>query len=358
MTARANAVFALAGAAALACNALPGDGGGAAVTVQPQTAALCVGDSLTFSAQVLDASGHVVAGQPVRWSSSAPATVAVDSVSGVAHALALGTAQITAAAGGLRSAKPGRLDVPSDLSPELVPDTVVLAPGDTFTFGARLRRLSAGPVPGRTPLIAPFDTSVARLDATGLVTAKAPGMVTFVVSACGFTGLGTAQVYTPPDSLTGTGYLWLSGPVEMRVRLGTVVHNFSLTSKKPAFQVTGRAAGGAKQFAYEDTLRLAAAGTFPLDSLTTSEATSAATCSPPRPFALYGDNANVTVLLSLRGGSASVTSFTPQTGYTAVSGRAVTRVRGYVNGVLTTLDTLQAIYTFSAPLRDSTGVCP
>jgi hypothetical protein len=64
------------------------------------------------------------------------------------------------------------------------------------------------------------------------------------------------------------------------------------------------------------------------------------------------------VLLSLRGGSASVTSFTPQTGYAAVSGRAVTRVRGYVNGVLTTLDTLQAIYTFSAPLRDSTGVCP
>ena len=358
MTVRATAVLALAGAAALACNSLPGDGGGAAVTVQPQTAALCVGDSLTFSAQVLDASGHVVAGQPVRWSSSAPATVAVDSVNGVAHALALGTAQITAAAGGLRSAKPGRLDVPSDLSPELVPDTVVLAPGDTFTLGARLRRLSAGPVPSRTPLITPLDTAPAGIAATGLVTAKAAGIATFSVSACGFLGHGAAQVYAPPDSLTGTGYLWLSGPVEVRARLGTSVRNFSLTSTKPAFQVSGSAAGGAKQFAYEDTLRLAAAGTFPVDSITSGEATPAATCSPPRPFALYGDNGTLTVLLSVRGGSAAVTSFASRTGYAVVSGRAVTRVRGYVNGVLTTLDTLQAIYTFSAPLRDSTGVCP
>lgn len=356
MTVRARAAFALAAAAALAGCSGGGDGGGAAVTVQPQTAALCVGDSLTFSAQVLDASGGVVAGSPVRWSSSAPLTVAVDSVSGVARALALGTAQITAAAGSLRSAKPGRLDVPSDLSPELVPDTVVLAPGDTFTLGARLRRLSAGPVPSRTPLIAPFDTSVASLDATGLVTAKAPGTATFSVSACGFTGRGAAQVFTPPDALTGAGYLWLSGPVELRVRLATVVHNFPLSSNKPAFQVFGSASVSGKQFAYEDTVRLAAVGAFPLDSLSSSGVASAQ-CAPPRPFAIYGDNAPSS-LLSMHGGSASVTRFAPQTGYTAVSGRAVTRMRGFVNGVLTTLDTLQAIYTFSAPLRDTTGVCP
>src|SRR5512135_265180 len=175
MTPRARATLVLCAAAAFAaCSESTSGGSGVTnVAVQPLTAALCVGDSLTFSAQVLDLQGRVVPGLPVRWSSSAPQVVTVDSASGVAHALAFGTAQITAVAGNLRSATPGQLDVPSELSPEFVPDTVVLAPSDTFTLGTRLRRVSAGPVPNRTPVIVPLDNSVVTLDAAGLVTAKA-----------------------------------------------------------------------------------------------------------------------------------------------------------------------------------------
>ncbi|HVO34125.1 MAG TPA: Ig-like domain-containing protein, partial [Gemmatimonadales bacterium] len=177
MPLRARSLLAVSAAALLAAcsGSKEGGTGVAAIVVAPQAAALCVGDSLTFTAQVLDASGGTVTGSPVRWSSSAPQLVSVDSASGVARALGLGTAQISASVGSLRSAAPGRLDVPSDLLPEFVPDTVVLAPSDTFTLGVRLRRASAGPLPSRTPTITPSSDAIASLDATGLVTAKTAG---------------------------------------------------------------------------------------------------------------------------------------------------------------------------------------
>jgi hypothetical protein len=281
----------------------------------------------------------------------------MDSVSGLAHALALGTVQISASVGSLRSANPGQLDVPSDLDPQFVPDTVVLAPKDTFTLGARLRRKSGGPVPNHVPVITPSSDAVASLDATGLVTAKTAGTSPLTLAACGVTGHGAAQVYAPPDSLTGTGYLWLSGTVELRYRLATSVKNFTLTSTKPAFQIFGFANPSGKQFAYEDMLQLKDTGTFPLDSLRSSEANPTVGCSPPRPFAAYSDSAP-SLLLSMHGGSAAVTTFSKAGGVRAISGRVVGRMSGFVNGILTTLDTLQAIYTFSTPLRDTTGICP
>jgi len=342
-----------------ACSGSAGGGTGVArVTVSPAAAALCIGDTLTFKAKLLDASGDTVTGATVRWASSSPDTVSVDSVSGLARALAFGTAQITASVGALKSAAPGQLDAPPDLVVEAVPDTVVLAPGDTFTVGARLRRVSAGPVPSGTPVIAPLDTAPASITAAGLVTGKAAGTATFSLAACGFTGHGAAQVYTPPNSLTGTGYLWLSGPVQLRYRLATSVKNFRLTGGKPAFQVFGFANPKGRSFAYEDSLQLQQAAALPLDSIGFGQIEDTLYfCHPTRPFAVYGDSAPSS-LLSMRGGSAAVTTFSTSSGFQAVSGRASARMRGFVGGSVLSLDTLQVIFTFSAPLRDTTGVCP
>jgi len=359
MPLRSRALLAFSAAALAACSGSKGGGTGvAAVTVDPQAAALCVGDTLTFTAHLLDASGDTIPGSQIRWTSSAPQTVAVDSVSGLAHALALGTVQISASVGGLRSANPGRLDVPSDLDPQFVPDTVVLAPNDTFTLGARLKRKSAGPVPNHLPVITPSSDAVASLGATGLAAAKTVGTSSLALTACGFTGHGAARVFTPPDSLTGLGYLWLSGPAELRVSMGTVLHNFTLTSKKPAFQLFGSAAANTRQFGYEDTLQLAAIGSYALDSLLSTEATATTACNPPRPFATYGDNSAFTSLFSMHGGLTTVSTYSTVAGFRRVSGRVTARMRGIISAVATTVDTLQAIYTFSAPLRDTTGVCP
>jgi hypothetical protein len=332
-----------------------GGAGVAVITVDPAAAALCIGDTLFLKAHLLDASGDTVTGSAVRWTSSAPQMVSVDSASGLARAIAFGTAQITASVGSLRSATPGQLDVPSDLLPTFLPDTVVLAPGDTFSLVPQLRRASAGPRPNHTPVIAALDTAPARITGAGLVTAKAAGTASLSLSACGFTGHGAAKVFVPPDSSTGLGYLWLSGQSQIRFGFQTIVHNFPLSSKKPAFQVfSGKGANG-QQFAYEDTVPLAGPGSFVLDSLRSSEVATAQ-CTPPRPFALYGDN-SPSSLLSMRG-TVAITSYSTSPGFRAVSGRLVGWMSGFANGILTRLDTLSTIFTFSAPLRDTTGVCP
>jgi hypothetical protein len=328
------------------------------VTIQPASAVLCVGDSVTFSADVRDANGQPLSGVALTWSSSAPDVIDIGA-SGVGHALRTGSSNVTATATaeGVTS-NTATLDVPADLVAELVPDSLVLAPNDTMTLGVRLRRTSGGALPAHTPVLAPYDSTVASLDATGLVHAKAAGRAGLSVSACGIQGRGAVDVVSPSDAVSGSSYLWLSGPAQLRVRLPGRLVNFTRTGGGPAFQVFGVVGNNVRGFVYEDTVQLSGTGTFPVDSLNTSEVNSGLGCAPPRPFATYGDQAQVTTLLSLMSGSLAVTSFTSQSGYTAVSGRMSFRMRGVVGGDFTRVDTLTAIYTFSAPLVDSTGACP
>jgi len=357
------ALAALSAASALASAACSGGGGETpsyTVTVQPAASALCVGDSLALTAQVLDGSGAPVGGAALSWSSSTPQVASVDPARGVARALATGTTAITASYRGSRSA-PASLDVPADLLPEFVPDSVVLAPGDTMTLGVRLRRASAGLVPsGHVPAITPSSGTVANLDASGLVTAKAAGRAPFTVSACGQTGGGAADVFTPSDSVTGSAYLWLSGHNELHIRLGASLISFTRTNGRPAVDLGDSAFSS---FAYVDTAAVSGPAALPLDSLNSGEVVTKLQCAPPRPFATFGENslASPTVLFSLQGGSARVTSYAAHAGYTAVSGRLLFRMRGVVRGHLGPAngpDTLTAVYTFSAPLVTRTGACP
>jgi len=345
---------------ASACSSGGGDGGGPnivrSIAILPAAAALCVGDSATMSATATDANGQTVSGVVFSWISSAPEVIAVGA-SGVARALRTGSASVTASAQGVTSNR-AAIDVPADLVPEFVPDSAVLAPGDTMTLGVRLRRISSGPVPPQSPVFAAFDSAVASLDASGLVHAKTQGQVGLSVSACGHQGGGRVDVFSPSDAVTGKAYLWLSGRTELRVRLPARALNFTRKNGLPAFQVFGRVGNNVRVFLYEDTLALSGAGAYVLDSLLTSEASaSTLACVPPRPFALYTDQTALTLLLSVTGGPARVTSFTPQTTFTAVSGRMAFRIRGVISGGQQ-VDTLNAIYMFSAPLVDSAGACP
>ncbi len=362
MTPRVLAASVLLAAWLAACSSKSDGGPGVvrSIAIQPQAAALCVGDSVTMTGQARDAGGQPVSGIGLAWASSAPEVIGVGAATGVARALATGSSVITASAQGVTSSG-ANLDAPADLVPEFVPDSALLAPGDTMTLGVRLRRASNGPVPARTPVFTPFDSAVASLDASGTVHAKKVGSVSLSVSACGRQGGGQVEVFTPTDAVTGKAYLWLSGPPELRFRLPARVINFTRTGGQPAFQVTscvGPCTNPTRLFVYEDTVHLSATGGYPLDSLNSMEASGTLACSPPRPFALYGDNSPTAALVSMRGGSAAVTRLAPQSGYSAVSGRLLLRMRGVVLGVLTQLDTLNVIYMFSAPLVDSTGACP
>jgi uncharacterized protein YjdB len=71
----------------------------ASLGVSPNAVSLSVGQSRTLNTVRADAYGNPITGGTVSWSTSAPGLVSVDA-NGVAHALAAGTATITATAGG------------------------------------------------------------------------------------------------------------------------------------------------------------------------------------------------------------------------------------------------------------------
>ena len=73
------------------------------LTVTPAADTLLLGDSLRLATEALDANGHLVVGVPLDWSSGDPSVVTVDSA-GVLRGVGEGTAEITAAIGGIRDA--------------------------------------------------------------------------------------------------------------------------------------------------------------------------------------------------------------------------------------------------------------
>jgi hypothetical protein len=75
------------------------------VIVTPATAALPLGDTLTLSASARDASGAVLSGKTVTWSSSAT-SVATVSAAGLVKAVAIGSASISATVDGKSAAVP------------------------------------------------------------------------------------------------------------------------------------------------------------------------------------------------------------------------------------------------------------
>lgn len=106
-----------------------GGGGGAAtvatVTVSPTTLMLHVGETQQLSAVAKDAAGNTLSGQSVTWTSSAPTVLSVDA-NGLASALASGSADVTATAGGVTSAA-----VPATVLPV---GNVVGPAGGTLSF--------------------------------------------------------------------------------------------------------------------------------------------------------------------------------------------------------------------------------
>ncbi len=73
----------------------------ATVAVTPSPANMVVGTSQRFAAELRDASGRVLEGRTITWSSSAPAVLTIDGT-GAARALTAGTAEVTATSEGRR----------------------------------------------------------------------------------------------------------------------------------------------------------------------------------------------------------------------------------------------------------------
>ena len=198
----------------------------ASVTITPGADTLtALGAGRRLSAVVRDAAGNPLLDQVIRWRSSAPAIVHVDSITGQATAEANGLATISAAAGGVE----GHASVvvrQSVASVAITPNSLALvAMADTARLAAVARDSLGAVVAELRFLWVSSDATVATVDTAGLVTARGTGQAVISAAGRGVPGhaaVGVTQAAValafsvpPTDAVAGAA---ISPAVQVEVR--------------------------------------------------------------------------------------------------------------------------------------------
>lgn len=167
----------------------------ATVEVSPSTSSKQVGETVQHSATVKDATGNILSGQSVTWSSSATSVASV-SAAGLVTANAIGTTTISATAGGKTGTATFTV-VPepiASISLNTTNDTLLV--GETLQLNATLRD-TKGNVVTRQVTWASNGPTVASVNGQGLVTAIGDGVTTITASADQQSASATIRVFGP-----------------------------------------------------------------------------------------------------------------------------------------------------------------
>jgi uncharacterized protein YjdB len=221
-----------------------------AVTVALGSAGLGVGQTTQATPLLRDASGVVLSGRVVTWSSSDRSVATVDR-SGLVTAVGVGVAKITALSEGQRGSADISSAVPVSTVTVLVPSPTLVV-GQTTPATTVLKDASGATLTGRMVTWTSSPSSVATVDGNGVVAAVGVGTATITATCEGRSGFAAVTVTLPPPGpptrmtpltalkqTTGPGQAVLQAPaVVVRDAAGTPVPGVSVT-----FAVT--AGGGA-----------------------------------------------------------------------------------------------------------------
>ena len=189
---------ALLGCSAAATDATaPPNSAPAAVVITPSTPAIPLGSQLALQAEVHDASGKLVSGATVFWSSSDTA-VATVSPTGVVTGKSLGSAQVAASAGGQSAVVAVSVVPVSVASVSVLPAVSTLVVGGTVTLQAVAYDANGSALSGRSTVWASSDSRIATVDASGKVVGVAAGTATISATSGGKTGSATVTVTLLP----------------------------------------------------------------------------------------------------------------------------------------------------------------
>jgi uncharacterized protein YjdB len=177
----------------------------ASVTVAPPTTTVLVTQTKQFAATTKDAQGKTLTGRLVTWGSSNTNVATVDAT-GLATAKAVGTATITATSegkSGTATLTVNPVPVASVTIAPPNPDTVFI--GYTTQLTAVTKDSIGGILTGRAVAWQVFSTSLATVDANGLVTGVAIGSTLVMATSEGKTGANTlVSVKAPVGTVTTT----------------------------------------------------------------------------------------------------------------------------------------------------------
>jgi len=169
----------------------------ATVAVSLNSASLNIGQSTQAVAVLKDASGTVVTGRTISWTSSHSA-VATVTANGAVSAVGAGTASISAMSEGQSGAASLTVTVVPVASVSVTLGSSSLTAGQTTQATAVLKDASGNVLTGRAVTWASGNTSVATVSSTGLVTTLAVGSAAIRATSGTITGQATVTVSAPP----------------------------------------------------------------------------------------------------------------------------------------------------------------
>jgi alpha-tubulin suppressor-like RCC1 family protein len=164
------------------------------IAVEPLEATLDPGGTQQFVAVVRDLHGNIISADVV-WSSSDENVATVDQT-GLATAVAEGTATITASAEFVSGSATLTVERPAVGSVEVAPLEMTLQPGGTQQYVAIVRDLHGNPMSANV-IWSSSDESVAIVDQSGLATAISEGTAIITATAESVSGSATLTVEAP-----------------------------------------------------------------------------------------------------------------------------------------------------------------
>lgn len=168
----------------------------ASVSVSPATASIVVGQTATFSATARDASGNVLSGRTITWSSSSTTTATVDGA-GTVSGVAAGTATITATSEGRSGSATVTVTPIPVASVALTPAASSVLAGTTVQLTATARDAAGNALAGRSITFTSSNAAVATVNASGLVTTLTPGTATITATSEGQSATATIESVDP-----------------------------------------------------------------------------------------------------------------------------------------------------------------
>lgn len=172
----------------------------ATVSVAPGTKTIVAGDVAEFAATAKDASGNVLTGRVLLWSSS-NSGVATVSATGTATGTGIGVTTITATAPLEGKSGSATLTVnAASISVTPSPDSTYV--GQTATLTATAKDKNGNSVPAQGFSWASTGPSIAAVSQAGVVSGVAAGSATIVATLTGQSGQATFKVLSPVATVT------------------------------------------------------------------------------------------------------------------------------------------------------------
>jgi uncharacterized protein YjdB len=193
----------------------------ASVVVTPEDANATVGSTLELHAVTYDASGNVLDGRTVIWSSSNQDVATVND-DGRVTALAEGDATITATSEGHNGTASVTVKPVPVGRVELSPSSATVDVGETVDLDATVRDANGKKLDDQTVAWSSSDDDVATVSSSGKVTGVRPGNVTITASAAGKSATAAVSVKRPAPVVLPVSKVDVT-PSSPTIRIGATV---------------------------------------------------------------------------------------------------------------------------------------